>query len=189
MSNKMIASKIAAPYASALLDLAISTHTVDFITADVNELLQIFKENKDLVDYLSNPLYSKTSKSSVLDTIYTQFELDISLNTQRFLSLLIQRSRIEMFPEIAEKFLQQVYDLAEIKIAKVTSAFPLSEEQSTKISDQLRNSTGAKEIKMVTNVDKTLLGGFQVQIGSNIIDCSIKGQLKELAAKLETTLF
>jgi F-type H+-transporting ATPase subunit delta len=94
-----------------------------------------------------------------------------------------------MFPVIAEKFLQQVYDLAEIKIAKVTSAFPLSEEQSTKISDQLRNSTGAKEIKMVTNVDKTLLGGFQVQIGSNIIDCSIKGQLKELAAKLETTLF
>lgn len=186
----MIASKIAAPYASALLDLAVSTHTVDFITADVNELLQIFKKNKDLVDYLSNPLYSKKSKSSVfLDTIYTQFELDISLNTQRFLRLLIQRSRIEMFPAIAEKFLQQVYDLAEIKIAKVTSAFPLSEEQSTKISDQLRNSTGAKEIKMVTKVDKTLLGGFQVQIGSNIIDCSIKGQLKELAVKLETTLF
>ena len=57
MSNKMIASKIAAPYASALLYLAVSTHTVDFITADVNELLQIFKKNKDLVDYFSNPLY------------------------------------------------------------------------------------------------------------------------------------
>ena len=164
MSNKIIASKIAAPYASALLDLAISTHTVDFITADVNELLQIFKENKDLVDYLANPLYSKTAKSTVLDTIYKQFELDISLNTQRFLCLLIQRSRIEMFSVIAENFLQQVYDLAEIKIAKVTSAFPLSEEQSTKISEQLRNLTSAKEIKMVTNIDKTLLVGFKYKL-------------------------
>lgn len=183
----MNASKIAAPYASALLDLAISTHTVDIITADVNELLQIFTENKSLGDFLSNPLHSKNSKKSVLEKIAVS--LIISPNTSKFLNILVDRSRINLFTAIAEKYLQQVYDLAEIKIAKITSADPLLEEQSAKLCEQLKNITGAKEIKMITDVDKTLLRGFQVQIGSSVIDCSLKGQLKELAAKLETTLF
>jgi len=65
----------------------------------------------------------------------------------------------------------------------------LLEGQSTQIRNQLRTFTGAKDIKMITIVDKTLLGGFQVQIGSNILDYSLKGQLKKLASKLETTLF
>jgi F-type H+-transporting ATPase subunit delta len=187
MSNKMSVSKIAAPYASALLDLAISTHTVDCITKDVNELLQVFNENKNLVDYLSNPLYPKSSKKNVLLKVTTP--LLLSRNTTRFLYILVDRSRVEMFSAIAVKFLQQVYDLAEIKIAKITSAIPLLETQSTKICDQLRIGTGAKDIKMITIVDKTLLGGFQIQIGSNILDYSLKGQLKKLATKLETTLF
>lgn len=187
MSNKISASKIAAPYASALFDLAISTHTVDVITKDVNELLQIFKENKNLVDYLSNPLHPKSSKKDVLLKVTTP--LLLSRNTTRFLYILVDRSRIEMFPSIAGKFILKVYDLAEIKIAKVTSAIPLLEGQSTQIRNQLRTFTGAKDIKMITIVDKTLLGGFQVQIGSNILDYSLKGQLKKLAAKLETTLF
>lgn len=187
MSNKMSASKIAAPYASALLDLAVSTHTVDCITKDVNELLQVFNQNENLVDYLSNPLYSKSSKKNVLLKVTTP--LLLSQNTTRFLNILVDRSRIEIFSVIAENFLQQVYDLAEIKIAKITSAIPLLEAQSTAICDQLRKGTGAKDIKMIATVDKTLLGGFQVQIGSNILDYSLKGQLKKLAAKLETTLF
>jgi F-type H+-transporting ATPase subunit delta len=54
---------------------------------------------------------------------------------------------------------------------------------------QLRTRTGAKEIKLVTSVDRTLLGGLQVQIGSSIIDVSLKGQLRQLADQLETTLF
>ena len=49
-------------YASALLDLAVSTHTVDYITADVSDLLKIFNENEELVTYLTNPLYSKSAK-------------------------------------------------------------------------------------------------------------------------------
>jgi F0F1-type ATP synthase delta subunit len=60
MTNQMRNSKIAEPYASALLDLAVSTHTVDYITADISDLLQIFNENEELVTYLTNPLYSNT---------------------------------------------------------------------------------------------------------------------------------
>ena len=61
--------------------------------------------------------------------------------------------------------------------------------QELDLISRLRNRTGAKEIKLVTNVDASLLGGLKVQIGSNVIDLSLKGQLRELATKLDTNLF
>jgi F-type H+-transporting ATPase subunit delta len=82
-----------------------------------------------------------------------------------------------------------VYDFAEIKIAQVSSAIPLTPDQELDLISRLRNRTGAKEIKLVTNVDSSLLGGLKVQIGSNVIDLSLKGQLRELASQLDTNLF
>ena len=57
MSNKMLMSKVADPYASALLNLASSTNTLDTITSDINDLLELFDSNENLVGYLSNPMY------------------------------------------------------------------------------------------------------------------------------------
>ena len=62
MSNKMLMSKVADPYASALLNLASSTNTLDTITSDINDLLELFDSNESLVEYLGNPMYPKSSK-------------------------------------------------------------------------------------------------------------------------------
>jgi F0F1-type ATP synthase delta subunit len=42
MTNKILTQKIAEPYASALLNLSISTHNVDLVTIDINDLLKLF---------------------------------------------------------------------------------------------------------------------------------------------------
>ena len=184
---KMLTTKIAEPYASALFNLAVSTQTVDIITSDVNKLVQIFTENKELTDYLTNPLYPQRSKKDVLNRIIEP--LGLNNNTIRFLLILVERSRISIFQSIGEKFLLSVFELAEIKIAKVTSSVALQPEQEIQIIENLKIRTGAKEIKLLVDTDKNLLGGLQVQIGSDIIDTSLKGQLRQLAAQLETTLF
>ena len=62
-----------------------------------------------------------------------------------------------------------VYDFAEIKIAQVSSAIPLTPDQELDLISRLRNRTGAKEIKLVTNVDKSLLSGLKVQKDSDEI--------------------
>jgi F0F1-type ATP synthase delta subunit len=55
-------SKVADPYANALLNLASSTNTLDTITSDINDLLELFGSNENLVGYLRNPMYSTSSK-------------------------------------------------------------------------------------------------------------------------------
>ena len=163
MTNKTLSSKVAGPYASALIDISISTHTVDFVTADVNELLTLFRENSELVNYLTNPLIPKKTKKAILEEVVEPMFLN--KNTKRFLMVLLERSRIEMFSSIGDQFLQKVYDIAEIKLVQITSAIPLTSEQEENIIANLKARTGAKEIKLVSSIDKSILGGLKAQIG------------------------
>jgi F0F1-type ATP synthase delta subunit len=48
----MLISKVADPYASALLTLASSTNTLDTVTSDINDLLELFDTNSELPEYL-----------------------------------------------------------------------------------------------------------------------------------------
>ena len=187
MTNKIITRKIAEPYATALRDIGISTNTLSLITIDVNKLKQIFKENPLLQKYLTNPLVLKDSKKEILKKI---IESEIfNKNTRKFIMILIERSRIDIFPVIAEKYLELANKFIKLESVQITSALPLSIDQEKEIIKQLKKRIDAQEIKLFTNVDKSLIGGLKIQIGSTIIDLSLKGQLQELASKLETSLF
>ena len=61
----------------------------------------------------------------------------------------------------------------------------LLETLSTKeIAEKLKKITGAKQIKLALKVDPQLIGGFTIEIGSKMIDTSIRGQLKKISALL-----
>ena len=63
--SKMLMSKVADPYASALLNLASSTNTLDTITSDINDLLELFDSN-EFSKVFRKSLYPKSSKKVVL---------------------------------------------------------------------------------------------------------------------------
>jgi F-type H+-transporting ATPase subunit delta len=67
--------------------------------------------------------------------------------------------------------------------AKVSSALGLSDEQRSKLSQDLRRITG-KEVHCEFAVDPSLLGGVSVQIGSKVYDGSVKGQLEAMRRQL-----
>ena len=76
------------------------------------------------------------------------------------------------------------YKKASIEIAYVTSSTQLTASQEEALISKLQNMSGAKQIKLKLTVDENLIGGFIVQVGSKIIDSSIKGQLRQLASYL-----
>jgi len=53
-----------------------------------------------------------------------------------------------------------------------------------KFAERLKVITGAKQIKLALKVDPQLIGGFTVEIGSKMIDTSIRGQLKQISSLL-----
>jgi F-type H+-transporting ATPase subunit delta len=173
--------KIAQPYAEALLTLANSNDSLKATINDMSIVAQFLTNSSDLKKFLANPLVARKTKKSVLKDVLGE---QIQPKTLTFLMLLVDRGRIAFLDDIAQKFLELSYKEESIEIAKVISAVSLSLEQQKGLAEKLKEITGAKQIKLALKVDPHLIGGFTVEIGSKLIDTSIRGQLKKISTLL-----
>ena len=174
----IVLNKVAEPYAEALLDLAKSKDSLKETTNDMNIVSQFLANSSDLKKFLGNPLITKDAKKNVIKDILGE---QISGSTLKFLLVLVDKGRIEVLEVIAQKFLELSYKQDSIEIAKITSSIQLSAEQQKTIAEKLKAITGAKQIKLALKVDPQLIGGFTIEIGSKMIDTSIRGQLKQIS--------
>jgi F-type H+-transporting ATPase subunit delta len=177
----IVLSKVAEPYAEALLDLAVSNDALKETTNDINIVSQFLANSNDLKKFLGNPLITRTAKKTVVKDILGE---QIGSSTLKFLLLLVDRNRIQVLESIAQKFLELSYKQESIEIAKITSSIQLSAQQQKEIAEKLKVITGAKQIKLALKVDPQLIGGFTIEIGSKMIDTSIRGQLKQISTLL-----
>ena len=174
----IVLNKVAEPYAEALLDLAKSTGSLKETTNDMNIVSQFLANSSDLKKFLGNPLITRSAKKTVVKDILGE---QIGGSTLKFLLLLVDRNRIQVLDSIAQKFLELSYKQECIEIAKITSSIQLSADQQKNIAEKLKLITGAKQIKLALKVEPQLIGGFTVEIGSKLIDTSIRGQLKQIS--------
>ena len=177
----IVLSKVSVPYAEALLDLAKSNDSLKETTNDMNIVSQFLANSSDLKKFLGNPLITKDAKKNVVKDILGE---QIGDSTLKFLLLLVERGRIEVLESIAQKFLELSFKQDSIEIAKITSSIQLSAQQQKEIAEKLKVITGAKQIKLALKVDPALIGGFTIEIGSKMIDTSIRGLLKQISALL-----
>ena len=177
----IVLCKVAEPYAEALLDLAKSNNSLQDMTNDMNIVSQFLANSSDLKKFLSNPLITKDAKKNVVKDVLGE---QIDGRTLKFLLLLVDRGRIELLESVAEKFLELSYKQESIEIAKITSSIKLSADQQKEIAEKLKIITGAKQIKLALKVDPQLIGGFTIEIGSKMIDTSIRGQLRQISTLL-----
>ena len=173
--------KIAEPYAEALLELATLNDSLKETTNDINIVSQFLANSSDLKKFLNNPLITRDAKKNVLKDVLGE---QISATSLTFLMLLVDRSRIAFLDGVAQKFLELSYKKDSIEIAKITSSIQLSGQQQKDLAEKLKVMTGAKQIKLALRVDPKLIGGFTVEVGSKLIDTSIRGQLKQISSLL-----
>ena len=68
--------------------------------------------------------------------------------------------------------------------AKVTSAHPLSAEQLKTLAANLKTRVG-RDVQIQATVDPAILGGLVVQLGSQLIDGSIRTRLNSFAQAMK----
>ena len=194
-------SKIASPYAEALFQLALSLYLKENdpdvffqIIFDMQDLLSLLKETPSLKKYLADPLVSNQRKKELLKQCLSEKS---NLNTVNFLKLLIDKDRINIIENIAQIFLTKAYDFVCLKFVEVYSAFELSEAQQKSLIRKLRTLLGPEfispeiqypNIALSLRIDKKILGGFIIKVGSKIIDLSLLGDLQNLSKQLDITL-
>lgn len=185
MSANPLTAKIAVPYARALFDFSVEKNIMHQITADFQNLNTFLSESSELMDYLINPVVRKEAKREILaKTLQSQ----INTETFKFLMVLVNRDRINLLDAIINNYLELVYETASIKMIEVSTAAAFTNLQKNTLIQKLKELTNAREIRLVINVDPSLIGGFLIKTESKVIDFTIKNQLQQLAKHLDTVL-
>lgn len=181
MKSTLVSAEIAEPYAQALMSLAQSNDQVDRIADDVNSFLAAWSESEDLRLGLTSPVIKSDVKKNIIRQVAGDQLHPFTLN---FLLLLVDRGRALFIEDIFKQFQALVRQLRRTVLAEVTSAVELNEEQQNAIRDRVKGMVEAENVELVVTVDPDLIGGVVIKVGSQVIDASLRAQLRRIGMRL-----
>lgn len=176
-------SKISVRYAKALFLLAQEKKVQNNIKNDMQLFLNIAQENDDFRFLINTPVLRPSKKAAVLHTV---FDKSIHEITKNIIDLLIKNKRETYILGISRHFLQLYYQEKGIKKATITSVTELTKTTETAINTMIK-SIFKTDVELHTKIDKTILGGFILQVGDQQINASLKDKLKTVKQELLTT--
>ena len=178
MASKLASGDLIADrYASALYDLSADSKSVDPVLADLTLLQTMLNDHKDLHLVIKSPLIVSTDKLDILEKLL----LNIKANklTLTFLKVLEQNKRFSNLYSIISQFINiNAYNRGDV-LADITSAEELNDEQRKNIKEQLKNTLG-KKLSLKFIIDKKIIGGLVVKVGSKMIDTSLANKINKL---------
>ena len=164
-------------YASALYDLASEKKVVDFVLENLQSLKKIIESNDELSLLVKSPLISSNDKLEVilkLISLLSFNELSIT-----FLRVVSNNKRFASLTSIISQFINiNIQKRGEV-LADITSADELSSEQKINIKEKIKNILGDK-LLLNFKVDKNIIGGLVIKVGSKMIDTSLANKINKL---------
>lgn len=172
-----ISAGIAERYATAVFDLVKAGDGIPQLEEDLGVLDSALEQSNDLSALVSSPIYSRDQQQAAITRVAEQAGLSKTMTNT--LGLMASNRRLFVLPQLIKALRDRVADYKGEVIAEVTSATPLTEAQTTSLSDTLRAKIG-KTVTLKTTVDANLIGGLIVKVGSRMIDTSISSKLANL---------
>jgi F-type H+-transporting ATPase subunit delta len=170
-------SGLAGRYALALLELADETKSLDAVADDLRALHKIIEQSEDMRRLLRSPLISREAQAKALAAIMEK--AGSGATTRRFGQVLARNRRLFVLPQIIGVYLAELARRRGEVTAQVTSAVALSDAQRQALTDRLKATVGGK-VQVDVKVDKDLIGGLIVKVGSRMIDNSLRSKLRRL---------
>ena len=175
-TNKSFSTETSERYSRALFEISRDSDNLDKVETDIKNLKLIYDKNLEVRNFIKDPSQIITEQNKLVNLISDK--LNFSKNFQKFLLLLIEKRRIFFVNKIIESFLRLCSQKrGEIK-ASLISSKELSQTELNDISTDLSKSMGST-LKFDYKVDKELIGGLKLQLGSIMIDTSIRNKLKK----------
>ena len=176
-SNQKFSISASNRYALALFELAQEESQLDRIEKEAEEFRKLINKNHDINFLVKNPLIGKKEQATSIKKIL-QIS-DFSKLFQNFIELIANKRRLFFIEKILDSFEDlKINKKGEIK-ANLISSKELSGKELDNFKKELAMSLKSKMI-FKYKYDPSLLGGLIVQIGSIMVDTSLKGKLRRL---------
>ena len=176
-SKSTFSNSTSASYAVALYELSKESSELNNVEIAMKSLKKLLNSSSDFKGMILSPTVTKEDKRNVIFAIADQNNFSTIL--KKFLGFIAMKNRLFFLDKIIESFLNLVSNnKGELKAKLITSKKLSTEEQ-----ENIRNEF-SKEFKSPLNIDfrydTNLIAGLIMQVGSVMIDTSVKTKLKKL---------
>jgi F-type H+-transporting ATPase subunit delta len=177
----LIVSVVAKRYAKALVALAREHGRLAETAEQLKRFAQLIDDTPDVKSLLHNPAISRHFKEDLLSDLAQRLRLD-SLETN-FVRMLLDKGRLPEMPQIIALYEMLAEEAQNRLRVRVKSAFPLSPALQEEVRQRFAQYT-SKHIVIDEELDPTLIGGIVAQMGSLVLDGSIRNELLRLRTAL-----
>ncbi len=168
-------------YSLALFELSEENNLLSQIEDQSSSILNLIDQSENFSNLIKDPTISQEDLLKVINTISENNKFESLF--KNFLSFLIQKRRFFFIERILKSFIEICSrKRGELK-AELKSAKELSNEEIAKITDELTKNFSSK-IKLNYKYDESLIGGLVVQVGSTMVDTSIKNKLQQIEIRM-----
>lgn len=168
-----------ARYANATYIAASKTNALDKVESELLSIKETAAKSASFKSFLDNPLIGRDEKETqVLDMLQGK----VTPVTMNLMTTLAGNARLAEAPKIVDTYVQLMKAKRGEVEAKIISADKLTKAQADNIVKGVESQVGkGKKVVLSMEVDPSILGGLQVQIGDQFLDLSVQSQIESVS--------
>ena len=179
--NKGFSNTSANRYSLALYELAEESNLLSKIETNSVSILNLIGTSVDFNKLIKDPTVSRNELINAINKIFDYLEIENLL--KNFTNFLVIKRRFFFIEQILNNFIEICSEKRGELKTEIRSAKNLSNDEINNIKDELSKHFTSK-IKLDYKHDESLIGGLIVQVGSTMIDTSIKNKLQQIENKM-----
>ena len=177
-----MAAAFAVRYARAFADV-VASNKLDAAVLDrqFRDFVATWDGSRELRELFVNPAVPAAQKVSILDKLNAKMGLQREL--RNLLAVLINNDRIGDVHEVVRAWRTEMQERLGVRQAEIVTARELSEAERAELIAGVGKLAGSR-IEPTFKLDKSIIGGTVVRIGSTVWDGSVRGRLERLKEAL-----
>jgi F-type H+-transporting ATPase subunit delta len=172
---------LARPYAKAAFAEAVEQNAL-VQWSDMLSIATQFAADDSVAEVLVHPSLTAEQQATALTDLCGD---KLNQSGKNFLMILGENKRLTLLPQIVEAFEELKAAQEHAVEVTVTSAFELTDAQQETLSLALKNKLQC-DVRLIGEVDHSLVGGAIIRAGDLVIDGSVRGKLAKLAEAMDT---
>ena len=165
-------------YVQAIVAVAERERAWDAWEADLGVLRGVAADDA-VRTFLLHPGLPLAQRVGLIDRVP---EPRLGANGRALARLLIERRDLDLVPDIEVSFVRSADVARNLDRVRVTTAVALTDAELEDLRSRLAEP--GRELRLSADTDPSILGGFVVRRGDNLLDLSVRARLQSLASAL-----
>ena len=170
-------------YASSLFEVGLEFKNIDEFQKQLKFIKDTLLSEEKLLEILEHPRISEGEKKKLVESIFGK---NVSEEVLNFLYIIIDKRRESSIIDIVKEYNTLFKEYNNILEIEAVTAVEMKESAKDRLQTVLE-SRFEKTVHLSNLVDPSIIGGVLLNMDEQVIDSSIRGQLKEMENMIKET--